>query len=212
MQRDGTPVLAVAHRAGNDRAALQRASALGVDVIEADVRISGGGLQVIHERPPRRAPDGVPRWWLQQLLDAAAAGTTLMLDLKGAGRIGSRVADAVDAAGPASPVLICGRWWPSVDSVARRPWARPLLSAGNRRELALLSRRVRGPRRPYGVCVHRTLLTPPVVRDLRAGVEQVFTWPVGDLAALSSVLEMGVTGVISDDERVLQAVVQTRRY
>lgn len=203
--------LAVAHRAGNDPVALQAAVMLGVDVVEADVRLHGQRLEMSHDRPPRRPREQLSRFELEHLLDAAAGGATLMLDLKGAGRIGSRVADALDTAEPATPVLVCGRWWPSVDAVARRPWARPLLSAGNRHELALLSRRVRGPRRPYGVCVQRSLLTPAVVRDLRAGVEQVLTWPVGDLASLSSVLELGVTGVISDDADVLRTVVEARR-
>jgi hypothetical protein len=49
-----------------------------------------------------------------------------------------------------------------------------------------------------------------VVRALRERVPMVMTWPVNDEQSLESVLSVGVTGVITDDARVLRAVVGLR--
>ena len=63
---------------------------------------------------------------------------------------------------------------------------------------------------PYGVSVHRSLLAPEVVRELRSRVRLVLTWPINDDAALHEVLARGVNGVITDDADVLDAVVGLR--
>ena len=215
-------VLAVAHRAGNDLSRLAAAAAAGADVVEADVHRYRGRLEVRHSKalgplpylwdageplvstrvPQLRLPDLLDA----MLLDALAPEATLMLDLKGPGAVGRHVAEAVHARRPDRPVLVCSRWWPGVDAVADLPWARPLLTARNRAELLRLRRRVRGPRAPYGVSLHRSLLTPAVVAELRERVELVLTWGVGDEQALQDVLARGVNGVISDSAEVLAQV------
>jgi glycerophosphoryl diester phosphodiesterase len=223
-------VLAVAHRAGNDLEALHAAVELGADVLEADVHSHRGRLEVRHHKAlgplpwvwDRRAAAGrlplVHDTWdlrpagdfplqLAALLEAARRDATLMLDLKGVGGVGPAVARLVHETVPDAPLLLCARWWPSVDAVAGRPWARPVLSARGRTELSRLRRRLsRGPV-PYGVSVHRSLLDRDVVRALRDRVELVMTWPVDDEQVLDHVLALGVTGVITEKEPVLRAVV-----
>jgi glycerophosphoryl diester phosphodiesterase len=226
-------VLAIAHRAGNDLPSLPRALALGVDVVEADVHALAGRLEVRHskslhplpwlwDRPsprtgPRVAqprivwtPAAQPQLSLRQLLAELDSSTTLMLDLKGAGAVGRRALQELARAPRQPPTLVCGRWWPSVEPAAGQPWARPVLTARNRAELARLRRRVRTSRRPYGVSLHRSLLTAPLVAELRERVELVMTWPVNSRATLDEVLSRGVTGVISDEAEVLRAVVGLR--
>lgn len=226
-------VLAVAHRAGNDLASLREALALGADVVEADVHSHRGQLEVRHHKAmgplPWRwdrsaGPGLVPllrdSWQvrpasalplrLPELLAAARSGATLMLDLKGVGRIGPAVVRLLHDPVPETPLLVCARWWPSVDAFADAPWARPVLSARGSTELARLRRRLRRGPVPYGVSVHRSLLAPEVVRELRARVRLVMTWPVDDDVALQEVLDLGVNGVITNDARVLEAVVGLR--
>lgn len=218
-------LLAVAHRAGNDLAALRTAVELGVDVLEADVKVRGPHLEVRHSKHLRplpwlwdSGPDGlewthtrVPQLKLDALLAALEVGhPTLMLDLKGPGQVGAKVADAIHAREPQTPFLVCSRWWPGLEAFDERPWARQLLTARSRLEFARLRRRVRGTRRPYGVSLHPSLLTPPVVAELRDAVELVMTWGVNDMSLLRRVVDLGVNGVISDSPEVLQAVLARR--
>jgi glycerophosphoryl diester phosphodiesterase len=106
-------------------------------------------------------------------------------------------------------VLVCGRFWPSVDHVAARlPYVRPVLSARNRAELSALRERLVGARTaPYGVSLHTSLLGQREVSSLRRQVEVVMTWPVNDDETLDRVIGLGVNGVISDEPEVLRRVV-----
>lgn len=223
-------VLAVAHRAGNSLDALGAAVAAGAHVLEADVHAHRGQLEVRHlkslhplpylwDRSGTRAfPTPRDRWelvrhtpqlQLDELLDAVEHGSTLMLDLKGIGPVGPAVARALHERVPTAPVVVCGRWWPSVLAFDGADWARQVLSARGRTELARLRRRLRDRRTPapWGVSLHRSLLSRPLVDELRERVEVVMTWAVNDDAALREVLAHGVNAVITDEPEVLRSVV-----
>jgi len=210
-------VLAIAHRAGNTLAGLHAANELGVDVIECDVHTYRGRLEVRHLKTAGPLPflwdswelrsASAPRLGLHELFEADQHGTLFMLDLKGPWTWAGRdVARMLHAGGHHRPVLACGRWWPSIDAMAHLPYVLPVLSARNRFEWARLQRRLRHGPRPYGVSVHRALLDRPRVTELLRHVELVMTWPVNDLDTLDAVLEIGVNGVISDEEHVLTEV------
>ena len=92
----------IAHRSGNSLLALRTAEAHGVRVIEADVHLFRGRIEVRHlktlgpvpvlwDRWKLASPFG-PRLVLAELLDAAGPQTELVLDLKGRER---RLATAV---------------------------------------------------------------------------------------------------------------------
>ncbi|HWH30734.1 MAG TPA: glycerophosphodiester phosphodiesterase [Mycobacteriales bacterium] len=221
-------VLAVAHRAGNSLTALRAAVEAGAHVLEADVHAHRGRLEVRHLKAlgplpflwdrsgagPLPSPRDrwelvrhTPQLQLEELLDAARAGATLMLDLKGVGGVGPSVARLLHERVPDAPIVVCGRWWPSVQAFDGAPWARQVLSARGRAELARLRRRLRTGPPLYGVSVHRSLLEPRVVQELRRQVEVVMTWPVNDDDALERVLAAGVNGVITDEVDVLRSVV-----
>lgn len=216
------PVLAIAHRAGNSLAGLHAANELGVDVIECDVHEHRGRLEVRHLKTAgplpllwdrwELAPSSAPRLGLDELLRAEAQGTTFMLDLKGRRTSAARsVARFLHHGGHHAPVLVCGRWWPSVETVAELPFVRPVLSARTRGELTRLRRRLQVGPRVHGVSVHRTLLDAEVVAALHREVELVMTWPVNTSRALDSALDMGVTGIISDEAAVLDDLMRRRR-
>lgn len=204
-------VLAVAHRAGNSLAALRQAEEVGADVLECDVHLSRGRLELRHSKalgpwlwdrgPWELTSRAAPQLELAALL--AATDVTVMLDLKGVGRVGRRTAALLRAA--PRPLLACGRWWPSVDAVAEIEGVRAVLSARGRSDLTRLRRRLR-QRPPYGVSLHGSLLSAPVVAELREHVEVVMTWGVEDLVTLERVLALGVNGVISGSPEVLRQV------
>lgn len=212
-------MLAIAHRAGNDLATLRAAAALGADVIEADVHLHRGRLEVRHTKTlwplpwlwdaGRLHPLDLEQLHLGPLLDALPPRQTIMLDLKGVGRAGAEVAREVHARSPEHPLWVCARWWPSVLPFEGLPWARVLLSARGRTELARLRRRLaRGTAAvPYGVSVHLSLLTAEVVAELQARSQTVLTWPVDDPAALARARDVGVDGVITKDLAIVAEVV-----
>jgi glycerophosphoryl diester phosphodiesterase len=116
----------------------------------------------------------------------------------------------VRAVAPTAPVIACSRWWPGVDALARLPGVRPVLTARTALELRRLQRRLAGARRPYGVSLHRSLLSAPVVAALRDQVEVVMTWGVDDTDVLTEVVDLGVNGVISNEAEVLRRVLARR--
>lgn len=211
--------LAIAHRAGNSLAGLHTANQLGVDVIECDVHQHRGRLEVRHLKTAgplpflwdswELVPASAPRLGLAELLEADRHGTTFMLDLKGRRTsAATSVARLLHEGGHHRPVLVCGRYWRSVDVLARLPFVRPVLSARNRVELSRLHRRLESPQAPgearaHGVSVHRGLLDRATVERLTRQVDLVMTWPVNDLASLHELLDRGVTGIISDEPHVL---------
>ena len=211
-------LLAVAHRAGNSLAALRAAAEVEADVVEADVHAVPHGLEVRHSKslgplpwlwdrgPWELTPTSVVQLQLPELLDAFTPDATLMLDLKGWGGVGPRTAALLHERRPERPVIVCSRWWPSVEAFAGLSWARPVLSARNRGELVRLRRRLASGTPPYGVSLHGSLLTKPLVDELRSRVEVVMTWAVDDLATLDRVTGLGVNGVISNSVEVLRAV------
>ena len=217
-------LLAIAHRAGNDLDALRAAVELGADVLEADVHVRARRLEVRHSKHLRPLPllwDTGPTGRLEltrtspttleldAVLAAAGGSTPVMLDLKGPGRVGARVAELLHARHPEVPLLVCSRWWPGLAPFAALPEVRVVMTARNGVELRRLLRRARtGP--PYGVSVHRSLLTREVVDLLRTDVEVVMTWGVNDDGVLREVVDLGVNGVISDSADVLRSVLARR--
>jgi glycerophosphoryl diester phosphodiesterase len=209
----------VAHRAGNDPAALARALALGVQVVELDLHVQRGRPEVRHAKRVIGSPVLWERWRLEdalarpprleEVLDAAAAQdppVTPMLDLKGADPRLPRVLRRVLAgrAGP-RPVLVCGRVWRNLAPLADTEGVRVVHSAGTPRELRALLARFPDARSGLdGVSVKRTMLDAEVVAALRARTGTLLTWPVDDAADARLLGAWGVTGCITDHpERLL---------
>jgi glycerophosphoryl diester phosphodiesterase len=197
------PPFLVAHRAGNDVTMLRRAEGLRARLVEADVHLFAGRLEVRHFKTlgplPMLwdrwylAPRGTPRMELAALLAAVAPGTELMLDLKGLDpRLPRRV--AAELARHGGQVTVCSRNWRFLRRLAG---VRVVHSVGSRRQLRVLRRRFAG-RRLAGVSIHRKLLDPGTVADLRRRAELIITWPVATAEEARRLAGWGVDGVITE--------------
>ncbi len=206
MTASGAVPFIVAHRAGNDIALLARAARVRPRLIEADVHLFRGRLEVRHLKTLGPVPilwdrwrierPGRPRLALAQLLDAAGPGGELMLDLKGVDpRLPRRL--AAELRGRALTVTVCSRRWSHLEPLARLPGVRVVHSVGSRRQLAALRRRFAG-RRLAGVSIHRRLLDPATVADLRRRSELILSWPVATAEEARLLGEWGVHGVITE--------------
>jgi hypothetical protein len=116
---------------------------------------------------------------LDELLDAAADGATLMLDLKGVGDVGPAVVRALHARSPKRTghrlrALVAQRRRVHRDASGRKRCCRRV----TRRELTRPAAAAcgNGPA-PYGVSIHMSLLDRELVDELRCLVEVVMTWP-----------------------------------
>jgi glycerophosphoryl diester phosphodiesterase len=202
---------------------LRRAEALGLPLVEADVHLHAGRLEARHLKTLGPLPilwdrwtlagPGTPRLLVERLLDAAAADTELMLDLKGRDtRLSAQLAAAIAEHDPGAGrrLTLCSRSWKLLEPLsAALPHARIVHSVGSRRQLDALRRRF-ADRRLAGVSIHRKLLDPSVVEDLRARAGLVMTWPVETPAQARLLADWGVDGVISQSFESLSAALAPR--
>lgn len=201
-------VLHVAHRAGNDVELLAPALALGADLIELDVHLRRGRLEVRHAKSLGLLPWLWEPWHLvsdrrlllTELCAELPSEGTLMLDLKGwQPWLGRLVRDAMTGSGP---YVVCSRHWQMLDAFVDVPAVRVVHSIRTRAELARLDKRLASSP-TWGLSVHRELLTPTRVAWLRERAEVVMTWPVDTRATYDDVVSLGVNGIICNDLSVL---------
>jgi glycerophosphoryl diester phosphodiesterase len=203
----------IAHRAANDPASLARAPA-HADVVEADVFLFRGRLEVRHAKTIGPLPILWERWYLlgrdaprprlETVLAAVPPEVDLLLDLKGPDpRMAGAVRRAVEAWMRGRRLLVASRVWRTVDRLRGTGTIETLHSVGSARGLRALRRRY-GPGSLEGVAVHRELLTPRVVADLRERAPRVWSWPVDDPATARTLGAWGVTGFISDSPELLR--------
>lgn len=201
------PGLVIAHRAANSPESLARVDGW-VDVVEADVHLFHGRLEVRHAKTLGPLPVRWEQWYLVdrdaprpllgEILPLVPPEVDLMLDLKG---LDPRMARAVLAATrervAGRGLIVSGRVWRTIDRLRGTPGVRTLHSVANRRELRSVLRRRLGTLE--GVSIHQRLLTPGVVAALRERAEWVWSWPVDDPAMAVVLGAWGVTGFISDN-------------
>ena len=206
-----TPHLHVAHRHGNDLELLAGALGWGADLIEADVHLHRGRLEVRHTKSMGPLPWLWDRWYLvsaraerlhlHQVAAALPPERRVMLDLKGwQPWLGRRVAEEMAETAPGVPYTVCSRHWRMLDAFEELEHVHVVHSVRSRAELARLPRRL-ARHRTWGIAVHRELLPSPRLAPLRDRVEAVLTWPVNTHEAREEVLALGATGIISDDLR-----------
>src|SRR3954447_6715498 len=182
-------MLAVAHRGGNTLAGLRAALDAGVDLVEADIHLYRGALEVRHSRAigprlywdrttgvTRRGDVVVPE--LDEVLAVADGDPRLMLDLKGPSLgVAGRVAETLRTRRPGVPVAVCTKQWRMLDAFAGDANVRRILSAANVRQLTRLRARLRGERAD-GVSIRLRLLTPEIVAELRRSTDLILAWSV----------------------------------
>ena len=215
------PMLAIAHRAGNDVADLRTALDAGVDLVEADIHFYRNALEVRHCKAigphhywepwsdvRRRRSLAVPE--LGEILAVAAGDSRLMLDLKGPSlAVAARVAETLRTQAPGVPVAVCTKQWRMLDAFTGDAHVRRVLSASDPLQLARLRARLRRER-AHGVSIRLRLLTKPVVAELHRATDMVLAWPVDSEAALAHARLLGVTGVISKNLPMLSRLVEQR--
>jgi glycerophosphoryl diester phosphodiesterase len=196
----------IAHRAGNDLERLREAESLGIDFVEADLRLWRGRVEVRHLKTIGPIPIFWDRWLLanpftprlrlENLLEAVVPRTELLLDLKGRN---SQLAQLVLEQLPCDRrVTVCARSWRLLEPFRDRSNIRVVYSIGSHRQLNRLLERFDG-RQLDGVSIHERLLDARTVAELQRRVAVVMTWPINTLHRAHELTAMGVNGLISDN-------------
>ena len=196
----------IAHRAGNHLPLLRKAEELGIELVEADVRLWRGRPEVRHLKTIgplpilwdrwRLANPLAPRLQLRDLLDAADPRTELLFDLKGRDPRLSRLVLAELEGGRRATV--CARGWRLLEPFAGRDGVTVVHSVGSRRELARLLRAF-GHRQLDGVSVHERLLDAATAAQLLGLARTVMSWPVNSVRRARELTALGIDGLITDD-------------
>ena len=197
----------VSHRGGNDIASLGAVQRLGIDIVEADLHLYRGRIEVRHLKTLGPIPvlwdrwalanPFAPRLLLRELLETVGDATQLMLDLKGRdARLSARVLRALRDVEPRQ-TIVCSRSWHLLEPFRGAPAIRVLHSVGSRRQLSALLRGFPAGTL-QGVSIHARLLDQTVVDKVRERAELVFSWPVNTLVRARELAAWGVSGMISD--------------
>jgi hypothetical protein len=209
---DGPRPFLVAHRAGNRLADLRAAERLKPTLVEADVRLYRGRLEVRHLKTAGPIPILWDRWRLQaswrpqlclgELLAATAPETQLLLDLKGPRkRLAEGVVHALTPYLPERRFTVSARWWRLLEPFADTP-VRRVYSIGSARQLRLALRRFAN-HALEGVSIHERLADRETITALREIADVVMAWPVNESARARALLRFGVDGLITDDAAAL---------
>lgn len=212
---DSTPEpLLVAHRAGNTLSGLREAHELAVDVVEADVHLWGGRLELRHMK--RLGPVGVywDRWelhrdvevpLLEQMLDEVRPEARLLLDLKGVDpRLPAALEKLLRSRAPGRAVSVCSRNWRLLSRFRSMGEIDIVHSVGNARQLSRL-RRLVASGQVNAVSIDQRLLTPAVASELVSRVSGVWAWTVNSVPEMERLRAWGIGGLITDRPAVLKA-------
>jgi hypothetical protein len=206
--------LAVAHKGGNHLSALGAAEAIGADIVEADIWLHRGRLELRHGSTLGRVPllvddwrlraGWLPRLELEALLAAADPDTAFMFDLKGsAPGLPQALMGAMRTLAPGRPYAVCGQNWDLLDPFLHEPTARVVHSIGNLRMLNDVRARVRDIADP-AVSVDFRMLTAERVAYLREFISLVIGWIINLPEHVRLALQWGVNGITSDNLDVLR--------
>ncbi len=212
---------------GNTFASFDAAVAAGVDMIEFDVLSEEHGDRLILAHDWIDAASREPHTLEEALSHLAAdafAGVELDVDLKLPG-YELRVLDALRERDLLERALISTQYEESLARLreaeprARLGWSVPKLKRDPFRSRATrvpafvalqafravlperAARAIRS-RRCDALMVHWRLVTPALVRRVRAAGGELYVWTVDDLARLRALEALGVTGVFTNDPRL----------
>lgn len=224
-QDGNSTLLTVAHQAANDPAVLRSALDIGVDLIEADVRFFKGVPEIRHEKTlgarllwepgELKHRSDVQVATLADLLESVPDNQhRLMLDLKGLRPLlAPMVARTLQEHAPGASVAVSTPHWWMFKSFADAEQVRTVLSAGSWPMVERLRGLIRkgqsawpNQRQIFGCSVHRSLLSPSIVAELRRKVPHVITWPVDTPDDLADARRLGVTGVTSKNLPLLEQI------
>jgi glycerophosphoryl diester phosphodiesterase len=211
MNVHGRRPIRIAHRGGNSRSRLREALAVGVDWIEADIRLHYGRLVARHDRSIWRLPITYRRWSvalhlapavvLDTLLHATqGTATRVLIDLKGGHpRLPDALVGVLRSRDDFARVALCGQEWALLDRArALDPRVELIYSLGKPEHLPRYLARRRDGTAPQIISCFHGLLTPARVAGLKEAGSAIIAWTVDAEERAHQLLDWGVDGITSN--------------
>lgn len=210
--------LAIAHRGGNSLRAAHEAIRLGADMLEADLWLYKGRIEVRHIH--RLGPILWERWrlglaignqfTLRDLLKGTPDDAMLFLDLKGTEvELAQALHDELERTAPDRIVAVCGRNYPQLAPLLGHPNIVTFYSVGEVKEWPAAWPMLEAMEYP-ALSLKFSLATPAVLDRLHAMGATVVCWGVETFAQLALLDDKGLDGATTDNGALI-AVINERR-
>jgi len=211
-------IVTIAHRAGNDRAALKQALSAGVDAVEADLHWDGGRIVTRHDR---RLPFSRLYWgyWhlrfdprrqgtLDEFLEQVRGRAWPYLDLKAPARpLAGALLEALRRHNIVKETEVSTGHWRLLAELRRaEPDLRVIRTVGSRDYLGALFALPPNDPLQAGVVIDRKLLDEELAHRLRALRPTLYVWGIDDLEDARKVIGWGATGIIADSLELLRTL------
>lgn len=211
---------ASAHRAGNSREQALRAIEAGADLLETDIWLHRGRLELRHKQTLGPvpilwekwsiAPGWTPRYLLRDLLHDAPEDILLFLDFKGeAMDLGPEVLKELQRFAPDRVVAICGRNYPQLQTIADAPNILCFYSVGENEEWSTAQKLIADSTYP-ALSIHADLATPERMAWMNDIGGVVVCWNVQTVEKMEELRKLGVDGFTTDSPELLTRIRQLR--
>lgn len=211
---------ASAHRAGNSRQAAIRAVEAGADMIETDIWLHKGRLELRHKRTLGPIPilwekwaiepGWKPRYLLRHLLQDVPDDVLIFLDFKGDDQgLGPAVLEELRQFAPDRVVATCGRDYPQLQVIDSAPNIITFYSVGEEEEWPIAHDFIRRSSTP-ALSIAAELATQQRIDWIRDLGGPVVCWGVRNPEEMQRLRAMGVDGFTTDSRDVIRDVRRLR--
>lgn len=211
---------ASAHRAGNSRHQAMAAIEAGADLLETDIWLHKGKLELRHKQTLgclpilwekwAIAPGWTPRYHLRELLQDVPDDVLLFLDFKGEEMdLGPEVVKELQRSAPNRLVAICGRNYPQLQTIADEPNIICFYSVGSEEEWPI-ARPLIAASHPPALSLEASLATPERINWMNSIGGTVVCWNVANEQQMNDLRELGVDGFTTDSPNLLARIRQLR--
>lgn len=211
---------ASAHRAGNTRNQAMRAIDAGADLLETDIWLHKGRLELRHKQTLGPipilwekwsiAPGWTPRYLLSDLLQDAPEDVLLFLDFKGEEmELGPEVLKELQRLAPERVVAICGRNYPQLQLIADDPQIICFYSVGTEEEWPVAQQLIASSSYP-ALSIHAQLVTAERMQWIKDRDGVVVAWDVETREHMEALRELGVDGFTTDNPELISNIRELR--
>lgn len=211
---------ASAHRAGNSRKLAISAIEAGADLLETDIWLHKGRLEIRHKHRLGSLPILWEKWsialdfrryTLRDLLHDVPDTTVLFLDFKGWDMdLGPAVLNELNATAPDRVVATCGRNYPQLQTIADNPNILTFYSVGTEAEWPVAQPLIEASSHP-ALSLIASMATPERIDWMNSIGGTVVCWDVKSIEQMEYLRNLGVDGFTTDNTGLLGHIRDIRR-